>query len=147
MAKKLRPWLRRFHDHLKNKKEGDIITAQELMSVTEWAPVTLQTHVKKNALAPFLTPTNSLKPIQNTKFRMRRDGATISNDDIDKAFTQIRPAALTLSPGLRFKARDGDYDLVVELGRGAVAQVWQCQRILRSKGLRRQDRGPSCRLA
>ncbi len=54
MAKKLRPWLRRFHDHLKDKKEGDIITAQDLMSVTEWTPVTLRTHVKKNALASFL---------------------------------------------------------------------------------------------
>lgn len=129
MAKKLRPWLERFHQHLKNKKEGDILTAVDLMAATEWSPVTLKTHVNKNALAPFLTPINGINPIQNTNFRVRRDGALISKDDVDTAFTQIRTAALTLSPGLRFKARDADYDLVVELGRGAVAQVWKCQRI------------------
>jgi serine/threonine-protein kinase len=129
MAKKLRPWLERFHQHLKNKREGDIVTAVDLMAATEWSPVTLKTHVNKNALAPFLTPINGLNPIQNTEFRVRRDGALISKKDVDNAFTQIRPAALTLSPGLRFKAKDADYDLVVELGRGAVAQVWKCQRI------------------
>ncbi len=101
----------------------------ELMDATEWSPVTLKTHVNKNALAPFLTPINGLNPIQNTKFRVRRDGAQISKEDVDNAFTQIRPAALTLSPGLRLKAKDADYDLIVELGRGAVAQVWKCQRI------------------
>ena len=66
MAKKLRPWLERFHQHLKNKKEGDIVTAVDLMAATEWSPVTLKTHVNKNALAPFLTPINGLNPIQNT---------------------------------------------------------------------------------
>jgi len=129
MAKKLRPWLERFYQHLKSKKEGDLVTAVDLMAATEWSPVTLKTHVNKNALAPFLTPINGLNPIQNTKFRVRRDGAEISKEDVDNAFTQIRPAALTLSPGLRFKAKDADFDLVVELGRGAVAQVWKCQRI------------------
>ncbi len=129
MAKKLRPWLERFHQHLRDKKEGDIVTAVELMAATEWSPVTLKTHVNKNALAPFLTPINGVKTIEHTKFRVRRDGALISKGDVDNAFTQIRPAALNLSPGLRFKAKDADYDLVVELGRGAVAQVWKCQRI------------------
>ena len=134
MAKKLRPWLERFHQHLRDKKEGDIVTAVELMAATEWTPVTLKTHVNKNALAPFLTPINGVKTIEHTKFRVRRDGALISKEDVDNAFTQIRPAALNLSPGLRFKGRDADYDLVVELGRGAVAQVWKCQRIRDRKG-------------
>lgn len=129
MAKKLRPWLERFYQHLKDKKEGDIVTAADLMAATGWNPVTLRTHVKKNALVPFLTPIPGINPIQSTKFRMRRDGASISKDDVTKAFTQIRPAALDLSTGLRFKAKDADYDLIVELGRGAVAQVWKCQRI------------------
>ena len=60
---------------------------------------------------------------------MHRDGASISQEDVTKAFTQIRPAALSLSPALRFKAVDADYDLVDALGRGAVAQVWKCLRI------------------
>lgn len=113
MAKKLRPWLERFLQHLKNKKEGDIVTAVDLMAATEWSPATVSAHVKKNALAPFLTPINSLRPIEDTKFRVRRDGALISKDDVDNAFTQIRPAALTLSAGLRFKAKDADYDRYV----------------------------------
>lgn len=129
MAKKLRPWLERFHQHLQDKKEGDIVTAVELMSATGWTPVTLKTHVNKNALAPFLTPMNGVKTIEHAKFRVRRDGAMITKEDVDNAFTQIRPTALNLSPDLRFKAKDADYDLIAELGRGAVAQVWKCQRI------------------
>ncbi|MGE0704928.1 MAG: serine/threonine-protein kinase [Vicinamibacterales bacterium] len=133
MAKKLRPWLERFHQHLKDKKEGDIITAVDLMAATEWSPATLEAHNGKNAFAPFLTPTTSLRPIERAKFRVRRDGALITKEDIDNAFTQIRPATLALSPGLRLKARDFDYELVVELGRGAVAQVWRCQRVVGRK--------------
>jgi serine/threonine protein kinase len=133
MAKKLRPWLERFHQHLKNKKEGDIVTAVDLMAATEWSPATLEAHNSKNAFAPFLTPTTSLRPIENAKFRVRRDGASITKEDVDNAFTQIRPATLALSPGVRFKARDFAYELVVELGRGAVAQVWKCQRIVGRK--------------
>ncbi len=133
MAKKLRPWLERFQQHLKSKKEGDIVTAVELMAATEWSPATLEAHNSKNAFAPFLTPTTSLRPIEHAKFRVRRDGALITKEDIDNAFTQIRPATLALSPGLRFKARDFDYELVVELGRGAVAQVWRCQRVVGRK--------------
>lgn len=133
MAKKLRPWLERFHQHLKDKKEGDVITAVELMAATEWSPATLEAHNSKNAFAPFLTPTTSLRPIERAKFRVRRAGALITKEDIDNAFTQIRPATLALSAGLRFKGRDFDYELVVELGRGAVAQVWRCQRVVGRK--------------
>jgi hypothetical protein len=67
----------RFYQHLKSKREGDVVTAVDLMAATDWSLVTLKTHVNKNALAPFLTPINGLNPIQNTKFRVRRDGAEI----------------------------------------------------------------------
>lgn len=133
MAKKLRPWLERFHQHLQHKKEGDIVTAVELMEATEWSPVTLKTHINKNALAPFLTPMNGVKNIQQTTFRVRRDGALITKEDVDSAITQIRPTTLNLSPGLLLKAKDADYELVAELGRGAVGQVWKCERILDHK--------------
>lgn len=133
MAKKLRPTLERFHHHLQDKREGDVVTAVDLMAATTWSPSTLQTHVNKNALAPFLIAINSINPIEGARFRLRRDGTLVSKEDVDKAFTQIRPAALTLSPALRFKGVDADYELVVELGRGAVAQVWKCQRILDRK--------------
>jgi serine/threonine protein kinase len=135
-TKKLRPMLEKFHQHLKDKKEGDIITATDILTATGWNPVTLETHINKNALAPFLTllsPINAVNPVQAAKFRMHRDGASISKDDVTKAFTQIRPAALNLSPGLRFKGVDADYDLLAELGRGAVAQVWKCSRIRDSR--------------
>jgi serine/threonine protein kinase len=128
MAKSLRPWLARFQEHLKDKKQGDIVTAVDLMAATAWSEATLKTHVNKNALAPFLTPINGISSIEHTKFRVRRDGSLISKEDVEKAFTQIRPAALNLSPGIRFKALDADYELIVELGRGAVAQVWKSQR-------------------
>lgn len=131
-AKKLRPWLERFHLHVKDKKEGDIILAADILAATKWSPVTLETHINKNGLDPFmtlLTPINASNPVQAAKFRMHRDGASISKDDVSKALTQIRPASLTLAPGLRFKGVDADYDLVEGLGRGAVAQVWKCSRI------------------
>jgi serine/threonine protein kinase len=129
MAKKLRPWLERFQQHLKDKTEGDIVSAVDLMKATEWSESTLKTHVNKNALAPFLTPINGVNSIEHTKFRLRRDGALISKEEVEKAFTQIRPAALTLLSGVRFKALDDTYELIAELGRGAVAQVWKGQRI------------------
>src|SRR5687768_9125735 len=129
MAKALRPKLAGFYQHLKDKKEGDIVSAADLMAATGWNDSTLKTHVTKNALAPFLTPISGLNPIKNARFRMHRDGSSISKDDVTKAFTQIRPAALNLSSALRFKGVDADYDLVAEMGRGAVAQVWKCVRI------------------
>ncbi len=124
--------LEKFHQHLKDKREGDIVTAADILAATGWNPVTLETHINKNAIAPFMTllsPISAVHPVQAAKFRMHRDGASISKDDVTKAFTQIRPAALSLSPGVRIKGVDADYDLVAELGRGAVAQVWKCSRI------------------
>jgi serine/threonine protein kinase len=112
------------------KSAGNRISRHSDLAATEWSPATLEAHNSKNAFAPFLTPTTSLRPIQNAKFRVRRDGALITKDEVDSAFTQIRPTTLALSPGLRFKARDFDYELAVELGRGAVAQVWRCQRVV-----------------
>ena len=129
MAKKLRPMLQRFYDHLKDKREGDIITARDLMTATGWEPATLDAHARKNALAPFMTPIHGINPIQAATFRLHHHGALISTEAVEKAFTQIRAAALTLAAGLRLKGRDADYELVAELGRGAVAQVWDVQSI------------------
>src|SRR5947208_431075 len=95
--KKLRPMLEKFHQHLKNKKEGDIVMAADILAATGWNPVTLETHINKNALAPFmtlLTPISAVNPVQAAQFRMHRDAASISKDDVAKAFTQKRPAPL-----------------------------------------------------
>ena len=129
MAKtaRLRPWLERFFDYISKKSEGDMVSQADVMNATGWTQSTLDTHITKNALDPFLTLT------PNGNFRVRRNGGSISKDDVRKAFTQIRPAELSLSPGLRLKGMDADYQLVSEVGRGVVAHVWRATKILNRK--------------
>ncbi len=99
----------------------------EVMGAAGWKRSTLQTHRNKNALDPFLAP------LGNGSYRVRRPGSTISKDDITQAFTQIRPTDLVLSPGDRLTGASANYELVSELGRGAVAHVWKATRILGRK--------------
>ena len=117
MAKSLRPLLARFFDYISQKNEGDRVSQADVMHATGWTKSTFDTHRNKNALDPFLTPTGS------GDFRVRRNGSSISRDDVSKAFTQIRPSELVLSPGLRLKGKAADYQLVSEVGRGAVAHA------------------------
>jgi serine/threonine protein kinase len=127
MAKALRPNLARFYDFIGKKNEGDVVSEAELMAAAGWQKSTLDTHRNKNALDPFLIA------IGGGTYRVRRDGTSISKDAISKAFTQIRPSDLVLLPGIRLKSDRGDYELVSELGRGAVAHVWKAVRILNGK--------------
>ena len=64
-AKKLRPWLEQFHQHVKAKKEGDIILAADILAATKWSPVTLETHINKNGLAPFMTLLTPINAVQS----------------------------------------------------------------------------------
>lgn len=127
MAKGLRPNLARFFNFISTKHEGDVVSEADVMDAAGWQRSTLETHRNKNALDPFLVHLGA------GKYRVRRDGASISKGEVSKAFTQIRPSELVLLPGTRVKGERGDYELARELGRGAVAHVWESIRILNRK--------------
>jgi len=116
---KLRPNLARFFDFISAKNEGQIVSDTEIRAATGWAESTLDTHRNKNALDPFLAHLGS------GRYRVRRNGATVSRADVSGAFTQIRPSELVLSPGTHVRSGVTDYELIRELGRGAVAHVWE----------------------
>lgn len=128
MARDLRPQLKRFFEFISSKREGDVVSAADIRTAVGWTVSTLRTHRDKNALDPFLTYLGDGKG-----YRVRRDGSTISKGEISQSFTQIRPTELKLSPGTRVSGDLGDYELSAEIGRGAVAQVWRCLRILNQK--------------
>jgi serine/threonine protein kinase len=123
-AEKLRPKIQGVFDFIKTKREGDIVTDDAIRSATAWSVSTLDTHRNKNALAPFL---DRIAPGQN---RVRRNGDTVTQEQVDKALTQIRPSEFKLSPGLRLKGVSETYELESELGRGAVAHVWHVRQII-----------------
>lgn len=124
MAKRLRPNLAGFFDFISGKNEGEVVSEVDIMNAAKWERSTLNTHRNKNALDPFLIHLGS------GNYRVRRNGSTISRADISNAFTQIRPSELALTQGTRLRGEQGDYELVSELGRGAVAHVWKSIRIL-----------------
>lgn len=124
---KMRPWTQRFFDFITSKNTGDVVTDAEILAATSWEPATLRTHRDKNALEPFL------EVIGPGKSRVRRDGGTISKNAINEAFTQIRTTPFVLSRGAMLSASLGNYELVEELGRGAVAHVWKARRVLNNQ--------------
>jgi len=121
---KLRTKVDRFFNFIRSKHVGDLVTASDLLSATGWTKVTLETHERKNALAPFL------QPIGGGKYRVRRDGGEITANEIREKFTQIRPVEFQLSAGLKVKGQSATYELVEELGRGAVGHVWKATKII-----------------
>ena len=110
MAKAMRPMIRAFYEMIRTKQEGETITDATILSATGWSRSTLETHKNKNALAPFL---DVIGPGQ---YRVRRDGSTVTADQVNGAFTQIRPAEFKLSPGTKLKGANATYELVSELG-------------------------------
>jgi serine/threonine-protein kinase len=127
MAKKkggLRPQLRRFFSFITSKNTGDIVTESEIVAATEWEPATITAHRSKNAFDPFLNALGA------GKYVVRRNGSSISEAEIGKAFTQIREAAFVISAPEKLKGVHGSYELVSELGRGAVAHVWKVRKVV-----------------
>lgn len=124
MAKAMRPKIRGFYELIRNRQEGETLTDATILSATGWSPSTLDTHKNKNALAPFLDV------IGSGQYRVRRNGSTVTANQVNDAFTQIRPTEFKLSPATRLKGASATYELVSELGRGAVAHVWKARQIV-----------------
>ena len=115
----LRGKLKSFYYFLKSKRAGDLVTVDEILNYTTWSFSTFETYLHKNHFRLFLTPS------QDGRFRILKDGETLSQQEISEAFTQVRPGRLVLAPGTILNGGKDTYQLIERLGNGAVAHVWK----------------------
>jgi len=118
MAKQLRPQQELFFQFISCKQAGSVVTEAEILAATKWKQATIDAYRIKNMLDPFLGPTGP------GKYRVLRDGSTVSKGEVAAAFTQKRPGVLVLSKGMKAKGDQGSYELQTYIGQGAVAHVW-----------------------
>lgn len=118
MSSKLRPQQLRLFQALSKRNVGDVISGAEILAETGWKPATVNAYRAKHVFDPFLAPAGP------GRYRVLRDGSTITHGDIAAAFTQKKPGVLVLSKGARLKGSHSDYELVASIGQGAVAHVW-----------------------
>jgi len=119
MASKLRPQQERLFAFLTRKTAGDLVTVAEILADTNWKPSTLTTYDRKQILDPFLARTS------DDRYRVLREGSSISKGDVASAFTQKRPGLLVLTKGMRIAGTNAEYELRRYVGEGAVAHVWE----------------------
>ena len=111
----------RFFLFLTRHGVGDVVTEADILNATGWKASTLRTYRAKNYTDPFLTR------VASTKYRVLRDGSSLSRADVSSSFTQMRPGILVLTKGTNLTGRLGRYTLIEEIGRGAVAHVWSAR--------------------
>lgn len=121
----MRPMVEAFFKFISTKKAGDFVSESEVLAATKWTISTLKTHENKNGLQPFLQRVHS-----GTSFRVRRDGETITRQEVSDRLTQKRPVAFLLSPGTPISGELATYELIEELGNGAVGHVWKARKVL-----------------
>lgn len=119
MAAKLLKGMKGLFDLLKTKNQGDLVSNAEVMAAANWSESTLKTYVKKNKLSRFLAPSSA------GGFRALRNGATITEGEVQGALTQVTPELLPLAAKDILQGQTNTYVLLKELGRGAVGHVWQ----------------------
>src|SRR5262245_29343191 len=118
MAKSLRPQQELFFKFITGKSAGTTVSESEILAATKWKPATIDAYRAKNMIDPFLAP------IGPGKYRVLRDGSTISKGEVADAFTQKRPGLLVLSKGMKARGERDAYELRSYVGQGAVAHVW-----------------------
>jgi len=119
VSARLRSKQKLFFNFLKGKRAGEVVTEKEILQQSRWAPATLNTYKTKNYIDPFLDA------IERGGYRIRKDGQTISEQEVADAFTQVRPEELQLAKGMKLRGLHGTYELLEFMGMGAVAHVWR----------------------
>lgn len=110
----------KFHAFLRSLKVGDVVTRARILKETEWADASLKAYLGKNKLARFL------RPRSDGKFDVLRAGPHLEEQEVDRALTQVNPSTLVLAKGDALIGESGTaYRLTIELGAGAVGQVWE----------------------
>jgi serine/threonine-protein kinase len=117
----LAPNQQRLMEFLKTKRIGESVTEAELLQKTGWKRKTLDTYRSKHYVDPFL------QAQAGRQYRVLRDGDTLSEREIQQAFTQVRPGLLVLTKGTKLKGADDAYELIAFIGNGAVADVWRAR--------------------
>jgi serine/threonine protein kinase len=112
---------RKAFDWLKSQRAGTVVPYKELMDVTAWSEVSLNTYLTKRKLAPFL------QKLQGKKLKVLMDGSDISEAFFDETFTQTGPQNIVVSAGDVLTGELEKYELVEPLGSGAVAHVWSAE--------------------
>jgi len=114
------PKQKQLFDYLCGKHAGDIVTEQEILTKTGWALTTLNTYRSKNYIDPFLAHNGG------GQYRVLQNGNEISEQDVVRAFTQVKHGIFTPMAGMKLEGSCGVYELKAKLGNGAVAHVWRC---------------------
>jgi|GEM_PF-2417844 len=128
MELKLRPAQLRFFHFLTKKRAGEIVTEAEILEETRWKPITLRTYERKHYVDPFISL------VGTRRYRVLRDGESISQAEVASSFTQVRPGLLVLTRGKRLVGESNEYELQRYLGEGAVAHVWEARCSADSRG-------------
>lgn len=113
---------KKIFDWLKTQRAGTVVTYQDVMTVTGWTEVSLDTYLKKNKLDPFLLR------LQNKRLKVLMDGSDVSEAFFDETFTQKGPKNVVVSAGDTLTGELDRYELLEPLGAGAVAHVWSATR-------------------
>jgi serine/threonine protein kinase len=129
MSGVLRSKQKLFFNFLKSRRAGEVVTESDILAQSQWAPATLSAYRAKNYIDPFLDA------IGRGKYRIRKDGQTISEGDVADAFTQVRPETLQLAKGTKLHGLHDTYELIEFKGNGAVAHVWSSS--VRASGVER----------
>lgn len=106
---------------LKQQRAGKIVTYQDVMGVTGWSKVSLDTYIGKNKIAPFL------QKLENQSLKILMDGDEITENFFNETFTQSAPRHINLSSGNQLQGEGNKYELVEPLGNGAVGHVWSAR--------------------
>src|SRR5260370_7198367 len=109
-AKKILEWL-------KSQRAGAVVPYQEVMDVTGWTEVSLNTYLTKRKLAPFL------QKLQDRKLKVLMDGSDVSEAFFDETFTQTGPKNVSVSAGDVLTRKLGQYEFFEPLVSAAVAPL------------------------
>lgn len=112
---------REFQAFLAKHREGDVITGSDILAeVPGWQRSSLDTYRKKHKLDRFLSY------LGGDRYRVVRDGALVTEAEINAALTQVNPpTVLTLTRGEMLTGQKDKYELYQQVGRGAVGTVWK----------------------
>lgn len=91
------------------------------MGVAQLQESSLTTYIRKNKLAPFLSP------LPDRRLKVLMDGDEVSEKFFDETFTQTAPREVSLRPADRLSGADDEYILQEPLGSGAVGHVWSAR--------------------
>ncbi len=119
--RKLGKGLQRFFEFMRDYDVGDIVTRDDLITATEWSESSFDTYLRKNKLVPFL------ERMKDGRFKVLKHGASLTEADVQGALSQVTPQAMTLLKGEVLSGESDTYELVKQIGQGAVGHVWEAR--------------------